>query len=70
MLTKEDMQLLSDMFDEKLKPIQEDIAQMKEDIAIIKEDTAAALYSSSELVRWVDTNFRHKYPFPIDRDIG
>lgn len=74
MLTKEDLQLLSDMFDkkldEKLKPIQQDIEQMKEDIAIIKEDTAAALYSSSELVRWVDTNFRHKYPFPIDRDIG
>lgn len=74
MLSKEDIQLLSDMFDkkldEKLKPIQEDIAQMKEDIAIIKEDTAAALYSSSELVRWVDINFRHKYPFPVDRDIG
>ena len=70
MLSNDELQQIAQIVREELKPIQQDIEQMKEDIAIIKEDTAAALYSSSELVRWVDTNFRHKYPFPIDRDIG
>lgn len=63
MLTKEDMQLLSNMFDEKLKPVNERLDKIEEELEIIK-------YSTNELVKWVDTNFRHQYPFPIDRDIG
>ena len=70
MLSNDELQQIAQIVREELKPINERLDKMQEDIDIIKEDTAAALYSSSELVRWVDTNFRHKYPFPIDRDIG
>ena len=77
MLSNDELQQIAQIVREELKPINErldkvdeQLDKIKEDIDIIKEDTAAALYSSSELVRWVDTNFRHKYPFPIDRDIG
>lgn len=70
MLTKEDLKLLSDMMDQKLDPIKQDISQMKEDIGLLKEEMEVIKYSTNELVRWVDTNFRHQYPFPIDRDIG
>ncbi len=41
-MTKEDLQLLSDLmdkkFDEKLKPIKEDISAMKSDITNLKSD--------------------------------
>lgn len=70
MLSNDELKQIAQIMREELKPINERLDKIEEDIAIIKEDTAAALYSSSELVRWVDTNFRHKYPFPIDRDIG
>lgn len=76
MLTKEDLQLLSDLMDEKLKPISERLDtidkrldRLEEDVDILKEDTAAAKYASSELIRRVETNFSHKYPFPVDRNI-
>lgn len=81
MLTKEDLQLLSDMLDnkldEKLKPIQQDISQMKDDIAqmkedidILKEDTTEVRVTVDEICKWIDLNFSHKYPFPIDRNVG
>lgn len=70
MLTKEDLRLLSDMFDEKLEPIQRDIAQIKEDIDILKEDAAEVRVTVDEICKWIDLNFSHKYPFPIDRNVG
>ncbi len=45
MLSKEDLQLLSDLMDKKLSPInerldqmQDDISELKEDVKILKED--------------------------------
>ena len=73
MLTKEDLQLLSDMIDrkldERLKPIQQDISRIKDDTDTLKEQMEIIKYSTNELIRWVDTNFRHQYPFPVDRDV-
>lgn len=83
MLTKEDLQLLSTLIDDKLQPIndkleqmqgninkmQGDISQIKERLDELEESNEIIKYSTNELVRWVDTNFRHKYPFPVDRDV-
>lgn len=52
---------VSQLIDEKLEPIKERLEIIEEDIEIIR-------YSTNELVRWVDYNFRHKYPFPVDKD--
>lgn len=47
MLTKEDLQLLSGLIDDKLQPINQRFDEMQ----------------------WVDVNFRHTYPFLVDRDV-
>ncbi|MDE7361075.1 MAG: hypothetical protein K2N38_04000 [Oscillospiraceae bacterium] len=59
-----------DIMKKDINILQEDINIMKEDIDILKEDMEVVKYSTNELVRWVDTNFRHQYPFPVDRNVG
>ena len=79
MLTAEDIKLMTEMMsnlmDEKLKPINERLDAVEgrldkidERLEIIEEDVEVTRYGTNELIRWVDTNFRHKYPFPIDKD--
>ena len=67
MLDGRDLQLLSNLLDQKLKPIQEDIsvlkvemkevkqdiAVLKEDVAILKEDVAILKLDSAELKKGV-----------------
>ena len=84
-MTREDMQLISEMldeklnkaFDERLNPINErldkmqaDIETIKEDVEIIKEDATEVRTTVEEICKWIDLNFDHKYPFPIDKNIG
>lgn len=78
MLTKEDLELLSQMLDtkldkkldEKIKPINEQLNKMQEDIEILKEDTKEVRVTVEEFCKWIDLNFDYKYPFPIDKNIG
>lgn len=63
MLSKDELQQIAQIVREELKPINERLDSLEESMEIVK-------YSTNELVKWVDTNFRHQYPFPVDRDIG
>ena len=74
MLTSEDIKLLSQLMDDKLKPIndrldsiEERLDKVEEDIDIIKENTDVTRVVTNELVEWVDYNFRDKYPFPVEK---
>lgn len=73
MLTKEDLELLSQMmdkkFNDKLTPINKQLNQMQEDIEIIKEDTQEVRVTVEEICKWIDQNFDYKYPFPIDKKV-
>lgn len=76
MLTKEDMQLLSQLMDEKLKPLKKDIADMKDDIAnmkddieIIKEDVEITRVTTNEIGKWVEANATPSNPYPVDKAI-
>lgn len=60
MLDGRDLQLLSNLLDQKLKPIQEDISVLKvemkavkQDIAVLKEDVAILKLDSAELKKGV-----------------
>ena len=63
MLTKEDIQLISQLldekFDEKLKPI-------NERLDTIEENTEITRSVLNEVVKWIDVNFRDDYPFPTE----
>ena len=59
MLTKEDIELLSQLMDEKLKPI-------NERLDAIEENTEITRVAVNEIIKWIDVNFRDEYPFPVD----
>lgn len=74
-MTKEEMKVLLDMFDEKLdeklKPIKEDIAQMKENIEIIKEDLQEVRGTTNLLSEWAEavTEYHfHDIHYPLHED--
>ena len=63
MLTKEDIQLLSQLMDEKLD---EKLKPIKEELSEIKENTEITRSVLNEVVKWIDVNFRENYPFPTE----
>lgn len=60
MLTKEDLQLLSQLMDEKLEPIKKELSEIKEHAEISREVL-------NSVVDWIDVYFRKDYPFPADK---
>ena len=56
MLTSEDIKLLSQLMDEKLKPI-------NERLDTIEENTEITRVATNEVIKWIDKYFREDYPF-------
>lgn len=63
MLTKEDLQLLSQLMDEKLE---EKLKPINERLDAIEENTEITRVAVNEIIKWIDVNFRDDYPFPIE----
>lgn len=59
MLTKEDLQLLSQLMDEKLEPI-------NKRLDVIEDNTEVTRSVLNEVVKWIDVYFREDYPFPVE----
>ena len=59
MLTSEDIKLLSQLMDEKLKPI-------NERLDTIEENTEITRVATNEVIKCIDKYFREDYPFPAD----
>ena len=59
MLTSEDIKLLSQLMDEKLKPI-------NERLDTIEENTEITRVATNEVIKWIDKYFCEDYPFPAD----
>ena len=73
MLTAEDIKLLSQLMDEKLKPINERLDKVDERLDTIderldtiEENTEITRVATNEVINWIDKYFREDYPFPAD----
>lgn len=66
MLTKEDIQLLSQLMDDKLKPINDRFDQVDERLYTIEKNTEITRVATNEVIKWIDKYFRNDYPFPAD----
>ena len=66
MLTKEDIQMLSQLMDEKLKLINGRLDSIEERLEVIEENTEVTRSVLNEVVKWIDVNFRDDYPFPVE----
>ena len=67
MLTPEDIQMIADLMDTKLKPINDRLDKIEDDIEEIKENTEITRAVTNEIVDWIDYNFRDEYPFPVEK---
>ena len=59
MLTSEDIKLLSQLMDEKLKPI-------NERLDTIEENTEITRVATNEVIKRIDKYISEDYPFPAD----
>ena len=73
MLTKEDLQLLSQLMDDKLEPINKRLNGIDkrldgidERLDTIEENTEITRSVLNEVVKWIDVNVRDEYPFPTE----
>ncbi len=80
MLTAEDLKAISQIFDEKLdkrleplegeiKSISDRLDDIEERLEAIEENTAITRDVTNQIVEWIDVNFRHEYPFPVDKAV-
>ena len=80
-MTKEDLQQIREVMrdevrqivkeelvpiNERLDGIDSRLDNIEEQITELKEDTTVTRSVLNDVVHWVDVNFRHKYPFPVD----
>lgn len=71
MLTKEDLQLLSNLIDEKLKPIQKSIEKIEKDIEDIKEDLEEVRVTTNATSEWAEALTEYHFPdihYPLHDD--
>ncbi len=68
MLTKEDLELLSQMLDEKLdKKFDEKLAPIYQELNEIKEEAHITRVSLNSVLECIDVYFRKEYPLPADK---
>lgn len=67
MLTPEDIKMIADLMDTKLKPINDRLDNIEERLDVIEENTEITRSATNDLIEWVDYNFRDEYPFPVDK---
>lgn len=66
MLTPEDLKQIAQIVGEQLEPIKERLDVIEERLDIIEENSEITRTATNELVKWVELNFSHKYPFPVE----
>lgn len=74
MLTPEDLKQIAEIVEqiveqemtEKLDPIKVRLENIEERLDVIEENSEITRMASNELVKWVELNFSHKYPFPVE----
>jgi tetrahydromethanopterin S-methyltransferase subunit G len=73
LLTKTMYNMMSNMMDEKLKPVNERLDKMDErldkideELETIKVNTEITRVAANEAGKWIEKYFKDDYPFPVD----
>lgn len=73
MLSAEELNQISQVMSEQLKPVIERLDRVEDRLDRVEnmldeiiEDTEITRVATNELVKWVEVNFSYKYPFPIE----
>lgn len=74
MLTNEDIKILSQLMDEKIKPInnrldslEDRLDVIEERLDVIEENTEITRSCTNDIIEWIDYNFHDEYPFPVKK---
>ena len=72
-MTKEEMvqirEMMKEVVSEELEPINAHLDNIQDQLDEIKENTEITRDVLNEVVKWIDSNFRNDYPFPIEKQI-
>ena len=72
-MTKEEMvqirEMMKEVVSEELEPINAHLDNIQDQLDEIKENTEITRDVLNEVVKWIDSNFRDDYPFPIEKQI-
>ncbi len=72
-MTNEEMkqirEMMKEVVSEQIEPINERLDNMQEQLDEIKENTEITRDVLNEVVKWIDSNFRDDYPFPVEKQI-
>lgn len=80
MLSPEDLKQIAEIVAEQLNPIEKRLDgidarldgidarldAIEERLDVLEENSEITRMASNELVKWVELNFSHKYPFPVE----
>lgn len=73
MLSEEELKQIAQVMAEQLKPIKEEMNErfdkIEERLDIIEDSLEETRGTTNAISEWVETNFKHKYPYPIDKEI-
>lgn len=67
MLSPEDIKLLSQLMDEKLKPINDRLDKIEERLEIVEENTEITRSCTNDIIEWITFYFNDEYPFPVNK---
>ncbi len=65
-MTNEEMKQIREMMKEV---VSEELEPIKERLEVIEENTEITRDVLNEVVKWIDSNFRDDYPFPVEKQI-
>ncbi len=65
-MTNEEMKQIREMMKEV---VSEELQPIKERLEVIEENTEITRDVLNEVVKWIDSNFRDDYPFPVEKQI-
>ena len=65
-MTNEEMKQIREMMKEL---VSEELQPIKERLEVIEENTEITRDVLNEVVKWIDSNFRDDYPFPVEKQI-
>lgn len=68
MLSKNDLQAISELMESKLEPLNKRFDKIEERLERIEEDTEITREATNSIIEWIDFYFKEEKPFPIENE--
>ncbi len=67
---KEEMSAIKEEMNERFDKVNERFDKVDERLNDIEEEAKITRTTTNAIGEWVETYFKHQYPYPVDKEIG